>query len=87
MNKLTINKTERFLTSKELRIQVAEIMFTNNIKKTEIASAFKLKKITGSTYPTILKKLDNPSEMKYSEILLLCNVLQCDLKELIIKNK
>lgn len=82
---MEIKSYERFKTQKELSESILQLMSDRGVKKTHIAREFKRRNIAGSTYPTILKKLDKP-DFKFSEIVVLCELLQCDLKELLIKN-
>tara|TARA_R100000388_G_scaffold36727_2_gene28574 strand:+ start:564 stop:779 length:216 start_codon:yes stop_codon:yes gene_type:complete len=37
------------------------------------------------SYPTILKFIDNPGSLKYSQLVLLCKVIDIDIIELITK--
>lgn len=84
---MRINKNQRFKYLEELKYSILYYMNENKVTKKLIASEFKKKNIIGSAYPTILKKLDNPTEFKLSEIVILCNILKCSLNELLIKTE
>ena len=44
-----------------------------------------IEKSMGVSYPTILKFIDNPGSLKYSQLVLLCKVIDIDIIELITK--
>ena len=54
-------------------------MIRNKIRKVELADKLRL------SYPSILNKIENPGTFKVSELLELCNILNVDINELLIK--
>ncbi len=66
-------------TSQDIRESIYRLMIRNKIKKVELASKMEL------SYPSILNKIDNPGTFKVSELLELCNILNVDINELLIK--
>jgi hypothetical protein len=51
----------------------------NKIRKNHLAKSL------GLSYPTMLAKLDSPFSFKVSELLLLCEIVNLDINELLIK--
>ena len=66
-------------TSQDIRESIYRLMIRNKIKKVELASKMEL------SYPSILNKIENPGTFKVSELLELCNILNVDINELLIK--
>ena len=66
-------------TSQDIRESIYRLMIRNKIKKVELASKMEL------SYPSILNKIENPGTFKVSELLNLCNILNVDINELLIK--
>lgn len=66
-------------TSQDIRESIYRLMIRNKIRKVELASKMEL------SYPSILNKIDNPGTFKVSELLKLCNILNVDINELLIK--
>ena len=54
-------------------------MYKQKIKKVDLADKMEL------SYPSILNKLNAPGTFKVSELLELCNILNVDINELLIK--
>jgi hypothetical protein len=54
-------------------------MMKNKIRKNHLAKELSL------SYPTMLAKLDSPFSFKVSELLLLCEIVELDINELLIK--
>lgn len=85
--KIEVNTTCKFVNETEFRKKVRQLMKENNVKKTDIAVEFKKRGIIGNSYPTILKKLADPVSFQWKEICVLCNILECNLSELLIKKQ
>ena len=66
-------------TSQDIRESIHRLMIRNKIRKIELASKMEL------SYPSILNKIENPGTFKVSELLELCNILNVDINELLIK--
>ena len=66
-------------TSQDIRESIYRLMIRIKIKKVELAAKMEL------SYPSILNKIDNPGTFKVSELLELCNILNVDINELLIK--
>ena len=66
-------------TSQDIRESIYRLMIRNKIRKVELADKMEL------SYPSILNKIDNPGTFKVSELLKLCNILNVDINELLIK--
>ena len=66
-------------TSQDIRESIYRLMIRNKIRKVELASKMEL------SYPSILNKIENPGTFKVSELLELCNILNVDINELLIK--
>jgi DNA-binding Xre family transcriptional regulator len=66
-------------TSQDIRESIYRLMIRNKIRKVELAEKM------GLSYPSILNKVDNPGTFKVSELLELCNILNVDINELLIK--
>jgi len=66
-------------TSQDIRESIYRLMIRNKIRKVELAEKMAL------SYPSILNKIDNPGTFKVSELLKLCNILNVDINELLIK--
>ena len=54
-------------------------MIRQKIRKVQLADEMDL------SYPSILNKIENPGTFKVSELLKLCNILNVDINELLIK--
>ena len=66
-------------TSQDIRESIYRLMIRNKIRKVELADKMDL------SYPSILNKIENPGTFKVSELLELCNILNVDINELLIK--
>jgi len=66
-------------TSQDIRESIYRLMIRNKIRKVELADKMEL------SYPSILNKIENPGTFKVSELLNLCNILNVDINELLIK--
>ena len=66
-------------TSQDIRESIYRLMIRNKIRKVELADKLRL------SYPSILNKNENPGTFKVSELLELCNILNVDINELLIK--
>ena len=66
-------------TSQDIRESIYRLMIRNKIRKVELAEKMAL------SYPSILNKIENPGTFKVSELLNLCNILNVDINELLIK--
>ena len=66
-------------TSQDIREYIYRLMIRNKIRKVELADKMEL------SYPSILNKIENPGTFKVSELLNLCNILNVDINELLIK--
>jgi DNA-binding Xre family transcriptional regulator len=66
-------------TSQDIRESIYRLMIRNKIRKVELADRMEL------SYPSILNKIENPGTFKVSELLELCNILNVDINELLIK--
>jgi DNA-binding Xre family transcriptional regulator len=72
-------KFTQFKKQDEVRNTIILEMMKNKIRKKHLA------KEIGLSYPTMLAKLDNPFLFKVSELLLLCEIVEIDINELLIK--
>tara|TARA_R100001594_G_scaffold42059_3_gene74125 strand:- start:1384 stop:1608 length:225 start_codon:yes stop_codon:yes gene_type:complete len=66
-------------TSQDIRESIYRLMIRNKIKKISLAEKLRM------SYPSVLTKIDNPGTFKVSELLELCNILNVDINELLIK--
>ena len=66
-------------TSQDIRESIYRLMIRQKIRKVQLADEMEL------SYPSILNKIDNPGTFKVSELLKLCNILNVDINELLIK--
>ena len=66
-------------TSQDIRESIYRLMIRQKIRKVELADKMEL------SYPSILNKIENPGTFKVSELLKLCNILNVDINELLIK--
>ncbi len=66
-------------TSQDIRESIYRLMIRNKIRKVELADKMDL------SYPSILNKIESPGTFKVSELLELCNILNVDINELLIK--
>ena len=66
-------------TSQDIRESIYRLMIRQKIRKVELADKMEL------SYPSILNKIENPGTFKVSELLELCNILNVDINELLIK--
>jgi hypothetical protein len=72
-------KFTQFKKQDEVRDTLVLEMMKNKIRKNYLAIEL------GLSYPTILSKLDSPFSFKVSELLLLCQIVDIDINELLIK--
>jgi len=68
-----------YKSNKEISDCIILHIAKNRIRKKHIEKAM------GVSYPTILKFIDNPGSIKYSQLVLLCKVIDIDIIELITK--
>ena len=66
-------------TSQDIRESIYRLMIRNKIRNVELADRLEL------SYPSVLNKIENPGTFKVSELLELCNILNVDINELLIK--
>ena len=66
-------------TSQDIRESIYRLMIRQKIRKVELADKMEL------SYPSILNKIENPGTFEVSELLNLCNILNVDINELLIK--
>ena len=66
-------------TSQDIRESIYRLMIRQKIRKIQLADEMDL------SYPSILNKIENPGTFKVSELLKLCNILNVDINELLIK--
>ena len=66
-------------TSQDIRESIYRLMIRQKIRKVQLAVEMDL------SYPSILNKIENPGTFKVSELLKLCNILNVDINELLIK--
>tara|TARA_R110002072_G_scaffold104401_1_gene228837 strand:- start:285 stop:509 length:225 start_codon:yes stop_codon:yes gene_type:complete len=66
-------------TSQDIRESIYRLMIRQKIRKVQLADKMEL------SYPSILNKIENPGTFKVSELLKLCNILNVDINELLIK--
>ena len=69
----------QFKKQDEVRDTLILEMMKNKVRKNHLAKELNL------SYPTMLSKLEQPFSFKVSELLLLCEVINMDLNELLIK--
>jgi hypothetical protein len=72
-------KFKQFNSQDQVRDTLILEMMKNKVRKNHLA------KELGLSYPTMLSKLECPFSFKVSELLLLCEVINMDLQELLIK--
>jgi hypothetical protein len=72
-------KFTQFKKQDEVRDTLILEMMKNKIRKNYLAIEL------GLSYPTMLAKLDSPFSFKVSELLLLCEIVELDINELLIK--
>ena len=70
---------KKFKSEVEVREKIILQRLKYNVKKNALA------KELGLSYPTILTKLEKPLSFKVSELLVVCNMINIDLSELLIK--
>ena len=74
-----IMKFKQFNNQDQVRDALILEMMKNKVRKNHLAKELNL------SYPTMLSKLEQPFSFKVSELLLLCEVINMDLNELLIK--
>jgi len=72
-------KFKQFNNQDKVRDTLILEMMKNKVRKNHLAKELNL------SYPTMLSKLEQPFSFKVSELLLLCEVINMDLNELLIK--
>ena len=72
-------KFKQFNSQDQVRDTLILEMMKNKVRKNHLAKELNL------SYPTMLSKLEQPFSFKVSELLLLCEVINMDLNELLIK--
>tara|TARA_R100001530_G_C4203729_1_gene125469 strand:- start:218 stop:442 length:225 start_codon:yes stop_codon:yes gene_type:complete len=70
---------KQFNSQDQVRDTLILEMTKNKVRKNHLAKELNL------SYPTMLSKLEQPFSFKVSELLLLCEVINMDLNELLIK--
>ena len=70
---------KQFNSQDKVRDTLILEMMKNKVRKNHLAKELNL------SYPTMLSKLEQPFSFKVSELLLLCEVINMDLQELLIK--
>ena len=70
---------KQFNSQDKVRDTLILEMMKNKVRKNHLAKELNL------SYPTMLSKLEQPFSFKVSELLLLCEVINIDLNELLIK--
>ena len=70
---------KQFNSQDKVRDTLILEMTKNKVRKNHLAKELNL------SYPTMLSKLEQPFSFKVSELLLLCEVINMDLNELLIK--
>ena len=69
----------QFKKQDEVRNTIILEMMKNKVRKNHLAKELNL------SYPTMLSKLEAPFSFKVSELLLLCEIVELDINELLIK--
>ena len=69
----------QFKKQDEVRNTIILEMMKNKVRKNHLAKELNL------SYPTMLSKLEQPFSFKVSELLLLCEIVELDINELLIK--
>ena len=69
----------QFKAQDEVRETLILEMMKNKVRKNHLAKELNL------SYPTMLSKLEQPFSFKVSELLLLCEIVELDINELLIK--
>jgi hypothetical protein len=72
-------KFTQFKKQDEVRNTLILEMMKNKVRKNHLAKELNL------SYPTMLSKLEQPFSFKVSELLLLCEIVELDINELLIK--
>ena len=72
-------KFKQFNSQDKVKNTLILEMMKNKVRKNHLA------KELGLSYPTMLAKLDSPFSFKVSELLLLCEIVELDINELLIK--
>ena len=72
-------KFKKFKAEPEVRETIILKMMWNKVRKNTLANEL------GLSYPTILTKLEKPFSFKVSELLVVCNMINIDISELLIK--
>ena len=72
-------KFKKFKAEPEVRETIILKMMRNKVRKNTLANEL------GLSYPTILTKLEKPFSFKVSELLVVCNMINIDISELLIK--
>ena len=72
-------KFTQFKNQDDVRDTLILEMMKNKIRKNHLAKELNL------SYPTMLSKLEQPFSFKVSELLLLCEIVNLDINELLIK--
>jgi DNA-binding Xre family transcriptional regulator len=66
-------------TSQDIRESIYRLMIRQKISKIYLSDKM------GLSYPSMLNKIESPGSFKVSELLELCNILNVDINELLIK--
>jgi hypothetical protein len=69
----------QFKNQDDVRDTLILEMTKNKVRKNHLAKELNL------SYPTMLSKLEQPFSFKVSELLLLCEIVELDINELLIK--
>jgi hypothetical protein len=72
-------KFKKFRSEEEVRDTLTLKMLKGKVRKNTLSLSL------GISYPTILTKLENPFSFKVSELLLVCEIVNMDINDLLIK--
>jgi hypothetical protein len=70
---------KKFRSEEEVRDTLTLKMLKGKVRKNTLSLSL------GISYPTILTKLENPFSFKVSELLLVCEIVNMDINDLLIK--
>ena len=70
---------KKFRSEEEVRDTLTLKMLKGKVRKNTLSLSL------GISYPTILSKLENPFSFKVSELLLVCEIVNMDINDLLIK--
>ena len=70
---------KKFRSEEEVRDTLTLKMLKGKVRKNTLSLSL------GISYPTIISKLENPFRFKVSELLLVCEIVNMDINDLLIK--